>query len=101
MLVLERVATRIAPGNAVTVLPNARMLTTQQAANMLQVSRQCLVRLLDAGELPCRKTGRHRRIRVEGVTSYKDARDALWRVDLQLLTAIIKQSGAYGGQLER
>ena len=98
VLVLERAATLIADGDAVTVVPIARELTTQQAADMLQVSRQYLVRLLDAGELPCRKTGAHRRLRVEDVTSYKAARDARRRVDLRLLTAISEQSGGYEGE---
>ena len=94
----ERRRSRDADGDAVTVVPIARELTTQQAADMLQVSRQYLVRLLDAGELPCRKTGSHRRIRVEDVTSYKAARDARRRVDLRLLTAISEQSGGYEGE---
>ena len=98
MLVLERAATLIADRDAVAVVPIARELITQQTADMLQVSRQVLVRLLDAGEPPCRKIGRHRRIRVEDVTSYKDARDAQRRFDLRLLTAISEQSSENQGE---
>ena len=87
-----------ADGDAVGLVPIARGLTTQQAADMLQVSRQYLVRLLDAGERPCRKTGRYRRLRIKDVTSYKAARDARLRVDLLLLTAISERSGGYEGE---
>ena len=73
--VFERVAEVLAHGDAVTVLPVGQQLTTQQAADILNVSRQYLVRLLDDGRIPFRKTGSHRRVRMEDLLAFKRQRD--------------------------
>jgi len=73
--VLERVAEVLARGDSITVVPVGREVTTQQAADLLNVSRQYLVRLLDEGRIPFRKTGKHRRLRIEDVLTFKEKRD--------------------------
>ncbi len=65
----------IANGEAVSILPVQQMLTTQQAADLLNVSRPFLIKLIEKGDIPHSMVGRHRRLKAEDVFAYKSARD--------------------------
>lgn len=93
--VLERVAQVLARGDAVTVVPVGKELTTQQAADLLNISRQYLVRLLDQNVIPHRKTGKHRRLRIEDVLTYKQERDEERETALDELTKMSEDAGGY------
>lgn len=65
----------MASGQGITLIPENAELTTVQAADILNVSRPFLIKLLETGKIPYRKVGKHRRIRMEDVMTYKQAID--------------------------
>ena len=72
---LMHVLEAMAAGQGVTLIPESAELTTVQAADILNVSRPFLIKLLDQKAIPHRKVGKHRRIRMEDVMAYKNAID--------------------------
>jgi len=87
----------MAAGRGVTIIPENAELTTVQAAEVLNVSRPFLIRLLDAGALPHRKVGRHRRVRLEDVMAYKAAVDREREAVLDRLVQDAQEQGmGYG-----
>jgi len=66
----------VGSGDAVTLVPVSKMLTTQQAADILNVSRPFLIGLIEKGEIEHTLVGRHRRIKAEHLFEYKRKRDA-------------------------
>ncbi|QPZ38304.1 helix-turn-helix domain-containing protein [Paramicrobacterium chengjingii] len=72
--VLRRVVAAIRTGLSVTISPTSQTLTTQQAADLLGISRPTLIKILDEDKLPYTRSGSHRRIALIDVFDYRERR---------------------------
>ena len=86
---LLQILTQMAEGNAVTLIPIHAELTTQEAANLLNVSRPFLIKLLEKGKIPFHKVGTHRRIRFIDLLKFKTHADA---TSHKALDELVKQA---------
>ena len=92
---LRQVVQDLSEGRMVTIVPTNQELTTQEAADLLNVSRPYLIKLLEQGEIPFRKVGTHRRVRFVDVMDYRGRRDAQRRQGLDELTQLSREMGLY------
>lgn len=93
--VLIQVVEAMRAGRAITVAPLAQRLTTQEAAELLGVSRPTLVKLLESGAIPFEKPGRHRRVKLADLLAYRDARTVARRETLNRMTEEASEAGLY------
>ncbi len=89
------VLAELANGNAVTVAPVHAELTTQQAADLLNVSRPYLIKLLDEEQIPYRRVGNRRKVQLVDVLDYKQRDAARRREILDELTREAEELGLY------
>lgn len=85
---LRLVVDAMSRGQTMVLAPQEEELTSQQAADLLRVSRPHLVKLLDSGEIPFHRVGTHRRVRLEDVLDYRGKRSQDRREKLDELTRL-------------
>lgn len=85
----------MAAGHGVMVFPQHAELTTMEAADILNVSRPYLIKLLEADEIPFHKVGRHRRVRIQDVMQYKEDIDRRREAILDQMVAEAEEMGLY------
>ncbi|GAA4181936.1 hypothetical protein GCM10022252_07050 [Streptosporangium oxazolinicum] len=90
---LAAILAHMAAGRGVSVVPAHAELTTQEAADLLNVSRPYLIGLLEAGEIEYRLVGTHRRVRVESLLDYRRKDDQRRREAADELSAATRELG--------
>jgi excisionase family DNA binding protein len=98
--VLRQVAEAMREGKAISVAPTGLLLTTQQAADFLGVSRPTLVKLLEEDSIPFERPNRHRRVQLKDLVNYQERRHAERRATLNRLTEEATDAGLYDGTPE-
>ncbi len=93
--VLRGVVHAMAHGQAVTFAPVHTRLTTQEAAELLGISRPTLVKLLDEKAIPYEQPGRHRRLLLSDVLEYRERRSSERRASLDRMVEIAEEAGMY------
>jgi excisionase family DNA binding protein len=94
-VLLAKILGFLANGEGVNVIPDTAELTTQQAAEFLNVSRPYLIKLLESGEIPFRLVGTHRRVRFRDLSEYKSRDDLTRRRAADELTQLTQELGLY------
>jgi excisionase family DNA binding protein len=92
---LRRVLEEMAQGKAVEIVSLGAELSTQQAADVLNVSRPFVVKLLDEGTLPHRLVGSHRRVMLNDVLAYKETMQRRSQEAMQDLSRLSQETGTY------
>ena len=95
--VLRQVVEVMRQGKATLVAPQGLLLTTQEAADFLGVSRPTLVKLLEDGAIPFEKPNRHRRVRLQDLVDFQARRRDERRAALNQLTEEASELGLYDG----
>ena len=93
--ILQRIIEHMMHGRAISIVPVNKELSTQDAADILNVSRPFLISLLEAGTIPFSKVGTHRRIRFTDLMEYKKHRDEERERGLENIVRISEELGLY------
>lgn len=90
---LMKVVAQMANGNAIAIVPVEAELTTQQAADLLNVSRPHFISLLESGKIAFRMVGTHRKVKGRDVLSYRDRETARRRATLAEMASMDHELG--------
>ncbi|HEY9851260.1 MAG TPA: helix-turn-helix domain-containing protein [Leptolyngbyaceae cyanobacterium] len=93
--ILRDIVRLMASGQRVSIVSDNCQLTTQEAADILKVSRPFLIKLLENGEIPYIKVGSHRRVIFQDLIKYKEQRKVKRQKGLQELTQFLQDEGFY------
>ena len=93
--VLRQIVFHMMHGRAIFIVPEDKQLTTQEAADILGVSRPFLIKLLDEHKIPFIKVGRHHRILFRDLMRYKKERDTEREKTLEEIAQISQELGLY------
>ncbi|HEY2080402.1 MAG TPA: excisionase family DNA-binding protein [Streptosporangiaceae bacterium] len=93
VVMIAQVLGMLADGQGVHIMPDRAMLTSQQAADMLNVSRPYLIGLLEKGSIPFTKVGTHRRVAFGDLLEYKRKDDQIRRKAAADLSALSEELG--------
>lgn len=94
-IALMEVIRTLNKGNSITLIPMDKELTTQQAADILNVSRPYFIKLLENGEIPFKKTGTHRKILMQDLMKYREQRVENRRLKIEELSQLSQELGLY------
>src|SRR5579872_3682389 len=94
-VMLRQIVHHLLQGRAVTIVPVNKDLTTQEAADILNVSRPYLIKILEEGVIPYTKIGTHRRIRFADLMNYKKRHDEELQCGLEEITRLSEEMGLY------
>lgn len=100
-MLVDTVVSAMRRGNAITFAPHAMRLTTQEAADLLGISRPTLIKLLEAGKIPYETPNRHRRIRLLDLLDYQATRHIEREKALRELARESQEFGSYDEPVEK
>jgi excisionase family DNA binding protein len=93
--ILRQIIYHMTHGRAISIVPFNQELSTQEAADLLNVSRPYLIKLLEQGEIPFTKVGTHRRVRFDELMRYKQKRDTKRKSSLAEIAHMSEDYGVY------
>lgn len=93
--VLNEIITILCQGNSLTLIPMDKELTTQQSADILNVSRPFIIKLLENNQIPYRKVGTHRKILMKDLIEYKTRTSEKRKTKLSELVNLSQELGLY------
>jgi excisionase family DNA binding protein len=98
--VLRDAVAALSQGMAISIAPHNTMLTTQEAADLLNISRPTLVRLLTEGDIPHTMRGRHRRVMLRDILDYTERTRTDRRSTLDRMAAEAEDDGLYEATID-